>query len=168
MHIQILLVYWTRSNLMLEKMSSGFLKRFLSWVCDQCHGKEGWRCPGFKYTSSLKTFWKWYEAYKQEIRSWIDDLIIPQTQEVSEPHLFFLGHERHQLGVSKLFHPCPSRNDRDDICHWLALDPADSVLPVGWDHWKLSTGPVGASLSALGADTDLGPLSPPSLSCSFT
>ncbi|KFY96390.1 hypothetical protein V500_02463 [Pseudogymnoascus sp. VKM F-4518 (FW-2643)] len=60
-----------------------FLKGFLSWVCDQRRGKGGRRRPGIKHTTSLETFWKWYNlVYKLEVGEKIDEMIIRQGQDL--------------------------------------------------------------------------------------
>lgn len=68
-------------------LTTQFLKGFLSWVCDQRRGKGGRRRPGIGHTSSLETFWKWYQlVYKLEAGKRIDDMIIRQGQDVSESY----------------------------------------------------------------------------------
>ncbi|CAG8975500.1 hypothetical protein HYALB_00004819 [Hymenoscyphus albidus] len=64
-------------------VSAEFLHGFFSWVCDQRRGKGGRRRPGIKHTSSLGTFWRWYQlVYKCETGRKIDDMVQRQGQDV--------------------------------------------------------------------------------------
>ncbi|QKX57723.1 uncharacterized protein TRUGW13939_04842 [Talaromyces rugulosus] len=47
-----------------------FLYGFFGWRCDIRRGKNGRRCPGFRYKSSLESFWKWWHlVLKQKTSS---------------------------------------------------------------------------------------------------
>ncbi|CRG88250.1 Threonine--tRNA ligase [Talaromyces islandicus] len=47
-----------------------FLYGFFGWRCDIRRGKNGRRCPGIRYKSSLESFWKWWHlVLKQKTSS---------------------------------------------------------------------------------------------------
>jgi hypothetical protein len=66
-----------------------FLYGFFGWRCDIRRGKNGRRCPGIRYKSSLESFWKWWHlVLKQKTSSGLSKDTMVKVDDVS-PHPAF-------------------------------------------------------------------------------